>query len=683
MASTVGSPHHAELHLEELKVAARAAGGATDRADYAQRAVEQLGRLLGSERCSLLILRDGRIYQGGSVGLPASFMEALEGAAVGPHVGTCGAAASRGQTVITEDIRTDPKWDRFRDLAEEAGLRSCWSVPLRLHEGDVLGTFATYDVHPSRPEPEAVELTEAHASLVALGLDRLHREQRLSESYESVVIALSSALDVRDEYTGAHSTETASLAVEAGRLMGIEGDELRRVEQAALLHDIGKLGISTEILHAPRALTDEERKIMEQHPVIGERILAGIPYLDEVARAVRHEHERWDGLGYPDGIAGEAIPVASRLVFVCDAWHAMTSDRPYRKALPTAAALEELRSNSGTQFDPRAVEALLSLVSNVGRPQASPEALHPAAADAAEESRSRALDEVAASVGAQDIFVFRLVSPGHYSHLGGIGRGEGWAGNVELSAAAERDFARAVAEGTPVCLDFPERGRVVGPYYARSAAIVPCGTDSVVVMGSSTGSLAGACAQDVAVPAARAATAIEGVPPAKRLADELEVLEAVRAITAVAAVTLEDTLARIAEVTAGSLSCEFGAVVVRDHAGEVRMGTADRGWTPPSGLVLMDELAPLLELDARLPVLAQDAAGSSGLARKFAAGGATSLHAFRVGKERTAAMVLVHATPRGFTVLCRRLARSAGDAAEIVIGRALAQERIAESHRDR
>ncbi len=417
---------------------------------------------------------------------------------------------------------------------------------------------------------------------------------------------------------------------------------------------------------------------MEQHPVIGERILRSIPFLGEVARAVRHEHERWDGSGYPDGIAGEQIPVAARLVFVCDAWHAMTSDRPYRKALPVDVARAEMRENAGTQFDPRAVDAVLDLVDHVEMPAMPSGAPPPHEADAAEDERSRVLRGVAAEVGAEDVFVFRLVSPGHYSHLGGVGRGEGWAGNVELSASAEHEFARTVVAGTTLCLDFPGRERIVGPYYARSAAIVPCSVDSVVVFGSPTDSLAGAHAKELAIPAARAAEAIESVPPAKRLADELEVLEAVRAITAVSATTLEDTLARIAEVTAASLSCEFGVVVVRDGSGELRIGTADRGWSPPPDIALLDQLGPLLDEDAELPYLAQDAAGASGLARAFAAEGATSLHAYKVGEGLPAAMVLVHAdtTPRGFTVLCRRLARSTGEAAEIVIGRALAQERV-------
>jgi HD-GYP domain-containing protein (c-di-GMP phosphodiesterase class II) len=128
----------------------------------------------------------------------------------------------------------------------------------------------------------------------------------------------------------------------------------------ALLHDIGKIGMPDEILRKPGRLDAHELAIMREHPVIGERILRHVPGLETVARAVRHEHERWDGTGYPDGLAGEAIPLSSRITLVCDAYHAMTSARPYRAALDHEEAAEELRRGAGTQFDPAIVTALLA-----------------------------------------------------------------------------------------------------------------------------------------------------------------------------------------------------------------------------------------------------------------------------------------------------------------------------------
>ena len=148
----------------------------------------------------------------------------------------------------------------------------------------------------------------------------------------------------------------------AGRVaqsMALDPDEVARVRMGALLHDIGKVGIADEVLHKPAALDEGEWELMRQHPVIGERILRMIPGLGPIARIVRHEHERWDGGGYPDGLAGTAIPVASRIILACDAYNAMITTRPSREAMSPADAIAELRAQAGTQFDPEVVEALL------------------------------------------------------------------------------------------------------------------------------------------------------------------------------------------------------------------------------------------------------------------------------------------------------------------------------------
>jgi two-component system, cell cycle response regulator len=138
--------------------------------------------------------------------------------------------------------------------------------------------------------------------------------------------------------------------------------ELKDLRLGAVFHDIGKIAVPESILNKPGPLTDEERSIVERHTVVGEQILAPVEFLAGVRKLVRHEHERWDGGGYPDGLAGEEIPLGARIILACDALHAMTSDRSYRRALPAEVAHEELRRNAGTQFDPAVVEALLAVV---------------------------------------------------------------------------------------------------------------------------------------------------------------------------------------------------------------------------------------------------------------------------------------------------------------------------------
>jgi HD-GYP domain-containing protein (c-di-GMP phosphodiesterase class II) len=195
----------------------------------------------------------------------------------------------------------------------------------------------------------------AEAATLARDVWAAHR------NIDAVLIALGNLLEAFDPYTAEHSQETVLLAKRVARQLGAS-DQIACVARVAALHDIGKLGIPTGLLYKRGPLNNTERLIMEEHPVIGERILADVPELSELALAIRHEHERWDGRGYPDGMAGEEIPLASRIVLVCDAWHAMTSDRPYRVAMGEGEAIVELRMHAGTQFDPAAAEALIAVV---------------------------------------------------------------------------------------------------------------------------------------------------------------------------------------------------------------------------------------------------------------------------------------------------------------------------------
>jgi diguanylate cyclase (GGDEF)-like protein len=183
--------------------------------------------------------------------------------------------------------------------------------------------------------------------------------RELADQYRATLIALGATLEARDGYTGQHGAETVRLVESVVRRLGLSGAQIDEVTTVARLHDLGKIGVPNEVLLKAGPLDDEEWEMMRRHPVIGERILRTVPGLASIARAVRHEHERWDGGGYPDGIAGEAIPLASRVVLVCDAFHAMTSDRPYRTALSLQDAVRELSANAGTQFDPAVVHALL------------------------------------------------------------------------------------------------------------------------------------------------------------------------------------------------------------------------------------------------------------------------------------------------------------------------------------
>ena len=190
--------------------------------------------------------------------------------------------------------------------------------------------------------------------------------ERAAEAYRAVVSSLATALAARDGYTGAHSDTVHDLAVAVASRLGIDQHQRAEVQAVALLHDIGKIGVPDHILNKRGPLDEREWALMREHSAIGERILRPLPDLADVATAVRHEHERWDGGGYPDGLAGADIPLASRIVLACDTFSALVSDRPYRAALSIVEAKEELRRHAGTQFDPAVVGALLDSVDDEG-----------------------------------------------------------------------------------------------------------------------------------------------------------------------------------------------------------------------------------------------------------------------------------------------------------------------------
>jgi len=185
----------------------------------------------------------------------------------------------------------------------------------------------------------------------------------LHRAYRGTVMLLVDVVEFDDDYTAEHSRSVVELARGVAQELGMDKYELQELEFAALLHDVGKIAIPKEILHKPAALTDKEFEVMKTHTIEGQFMLDRIGgLLGRVGEVVRSCHERWDGKGYPDGLKGEDIPLPARVVFVCDAYNAMTTNRPYRAALSHENAIAELVSNAGTQFDPDVVAAMLRVV---------------------------------------------------------------------------------------------------------------------------------------------------------------------------------------------------------------------------------------------------------------------------------------------------------------------------------
>lgn len=183
--------------------------------------------------------------------------------------------------------------------------------------------------------------------------------KQLSDSYRNTISALSNAVDARDAYTAGHSERVTKISLLIGENLGLSADEMKKLEYAALFHDIGKIGIPDHILLKNSKLTDEEFAIIQKHPEMGVNILKSIEFLDDILPIIMHHHERYIGNGYPDKLSGERIPLCSKIISVADTYDAMTSNRPYRKKLQHEVAVDEILRNKQVQFDARIVDAFL------------------------------------------------------------------------------------------------------------------------------------------------------------------------------------------------------------------------------------------------------------------------------------------------------------------------------------
>jgi len=193
---------------------------------------------------------------------------------------------------------------------------------------------------------------------------RLEQLVELNDAYRGTALLLGDVVEADDTYTGEHCKDVVALALDVARELSLDLERQRLVEFGALLHDIGKIAVPKEIVNKPGKLDPREWEIIKTHTVEGQRMLDRVGgFMGSVGRVVRCHHERWDGAGYPDGLAGEQIPLEARIISCCDAYNAMTTDRPYRRSIPVAQALGELVAHAGTQFDPRVVEALRRVAS--------------------------------------------------------------------------------------------------------------------------------------------------------------------------------------------------------------------------------------------------------------------------------------------------------------------------------
>jgi putative nucleotidyltransferase with HDIG domain len=278
--------------------------------------------------------------------------------------GILGRVVQTGEPSLVLDTSSDPDFVGV-DQAIQSG--SELTVAIRVN-GEIWGVMNLEQLDTHAFDADDVVFADLVAAHVGAALDRARLRGELESTFMTALAALCDALEQKDAYTAAHAHDVAELSEGVAERLGLGPDEVRTVRYAALLHDIGKIGIRTEILNKPGKLTEAEFAEMKQHTLIGQRILEPIPFFSEIHRLVRWAHEHWDGAGYPDGIAGEEIPLGARIICACDAFHAMTSDRSYRSAMPVVEAIAEVRRCAGGQFDPRVVDALVAeAIADLGR----------------------------------------------------------------------------------------------------------------------------------------------------------------------------------------------------------------------------------------------------------------------------------------------------------------------------
>jgi diguanylate cyclase (GGDEF)-like protein len=272
--------------------------------------------------------------------------------------GVNGRVARTGRLALVDDTRLDPD---YICVSPSVDPGSELTLPI-LVDGRVWGVLNLEQMATHSFDEYDVMLAEAVVSQTGAALHRCMLIDEMENTFSTTLGALCDALETKDPYTASHAELVADLAVATADALELDAGERRALRYCALLHDIGKIGIRTELLTKPSGLTDEEYLEIQSHSEIGATLLGRIPLLAAIAPLVRGVHERWDGTGYPDRLAERQIPIESRIVAVCDAWHAMRSDRPYRKALSHAHAVSELERGAGSQFDPAVVRAFLTTI---------------------------------------------------------------------------------------------------------------------------------------------------------------------------------------------------------------------------------------------------------------------------------------------------------------------------------
>jgi putative nucleotidyltransferase with HDIG domain len=329
-----------------------------DHREVRRRAMEAATQLMKAEVGSLLLIDEEKQQLYFEVAL-GDKEEAVKTITLGMGEGIAGWVAKNGRPLIVNTPGKDPRFYKGVDERTEFRTRSIMCVPVKVKDRVIGVLEAINKKHGEKFDREDLSLFVSLADQVAIALDNARLYEELEEMFFQTAESLADAIEKRDPYTGGHTQRVTSYSLAITRYLQLKSSEKRCLKIAAVLHDVGKIGIEDQILRKPEPLSPEEYNTIKRHTSMGAEILEHIRQLKDIIPGVKYHHEQMNGKGYPDGLKGEEMPVIAKIVAVADTYDAMTTDRPYRKALSKKVAMEELRRCAGAQFDGQVVEAFV------------------------------------------------------------------------------------------------------------------------------------------------------------------------------------------------------------------------------------------------------------------------------------------------------------------------------------
>ena len=336
-----------------------------DTREVRKRAIEAATKLTDTEAGSLLLIdrNTGELFFEVALGDKGKKLKQIR---LKKGEGIAGWVAEKGEPVIIHDVQSDPRFFRDADTKSKFVTRDMICVPVKTKD-KIIGVLQTINKRSGSFNNEDMEILSALANQVAVAIENANLYEELRDTFHGTAEALAETIEKRDPYTGGHTKRVMNYSLAIGRMMKLSRSEVENLKLSAILHDIGKIGVRDSVLLKEGRLDSTELEAMNMHPKYGSEILGHVKQLKDVIPGMRGHHEKYDGTGYPDGLKADEIPLTARIIAVADTFDAMTTDRPYRKALTAEAAFEELKKFAGRQFDPSVVEAFFTAWSEIRR----------------------------------------------------------------------------------------------------------------------------------------------------------------------------------------------------------------------------------------------------------------------------------------------------------------------------